>query len=383
MTTNPTLASRDAATAARTLRLAAPALAGYVVVRLVGLIVLWAMARHFDEQTWDLLAKWDGRWFIDIAEHGYDPRLVYGPDGTVAESNHVFFPAYAFLIKAIAGATGLGSIYAGIVASFLAGIAAAWGIFAVGHELYGRAVATLLTILWGIQTHAIVESMVYSEGLFTALAAWCLYAVLRQRWITAGVLSALAGATRASAVILVIIVAVAGIRELRRRQNWRPLACAVLSPVGLVGYLAWVAHVLNRADGWFYAQDKGWGSTFDGGRDTFTMLFHIIQTWTGLELYEVTGVLLASIVLFVWLVLLRPPWPLLAYAGGLLVLTIGAAGYYHAKARFLLPAFPLLIPVAIGLARISSRRLAVLLPSLALASAVYGGYLLLMWPISF
>jgi hypothetical protein len=104
---------------------------------------------------------------------------------------------------------------------------------------------------------------------------------------------------------------------------------------------------------------------------------------TALELYEVTAVVLASVVLLVLLVFLRPPWPLLAYAAGLLVLTIGGAGYYHAKARFLLPAFPLLLPVAVALAHARLRVAAVVLPALALASAWYGGYLLLLWTVSF
>ena len=46
-----------------------PALAGYVAVRLLGLFVLWLMARHFGEHVSSLLGQWDGRWFIGIAEH--------------------------------------------------------------------------------------------------------------------------------------------------------------------------------------------------------------------------------------------------------------------------------------------------------------------------
>jgi hypothetical protein len=103
-------------------------------------------------------------------------------------------------------------------------------------------------------------------------------------------------------------------------------------------------------------------------------------TW--LELYEVTAVLVASIVLLALLVFLRPPWPLVAYAFGLLVVTIGGAGYYHAKSRFLLPAFPLLLPLAVALARARMRVPAVILPALALGSAWYGGYLLLLWTAS-
>jgi hypothetical protein len=366
------------------LRLAAPALMAYLAARLLGLLVLWAMAYHFDEHTLELLGKWDGVWFIGIVQDGYDTRLEHDPSGRLIPTNIVFFPAYPFLVRAVASTIGLGVLHAGILAAWAAGLAAAWGIFAVGYHVHGRTVGTLLAFLWAVQPHAIVESMVYSEGLFTALAAWCLYAVLRRQWLTAGVLCALAGATRASAIVLVVIViATAAIEVLRRRNGWRPWAGALISPIGLVGYYSWVAHVLGRADGWFYMQDRGWDSRFDGGHDTLETFVEIVETrGPGLERYEVSAVMLAAIVLLVSLVFLRTPRPLLAYAGGLLVLTLGAGGFYHSKSRFLLPAFPLLLPFAIAFARMPRNMLALVLPSWALASAVYGGYLLLIWPWS-
>jgi hypothetical protein len=361
---------------------AAPALAGYLAVRLLGLLVLWLMARHFGDDVSSLLAKWDGRWFIDIAEHGYDTTLSHRPDGSLVNTNVVFFPGYPYLIKAVSAVTGLSVLWAGVVTAWAAGVAAAWGIFAVGATVYDRRVGTVLAVLWGIQTHAVVESMVYSEGLFTALCAWSLYAVLRRRWLTAGALCLLAGTTRAAAAILVAVVVLAAVLA-ARRDGWRTWAAVALAPLGLLGYLAWVGHVLGRWDGWFYMQRSGWYLSFDGGSATARTLVHrVLLDATRLELYEVTSILVASVVLVVLLAFLRPPWPLLAYAVGFLVLTIGGSGYYHAKARFLLPAFPLLLPVAFALGRARVRVAAVTLSAVALGSAWYGGYLLLLWTAS-
>jgi hypothetical protein len=340
------------------------------------------MARHFGEHVPTLLGKWDGRWFVGIAEHGYDTSLTHRADGTLVNTNIVFFPAYPYLIDAVAHVTGMSVLWAGIVTSWLAGIAAAWGIFAVGDLVSGRRAGVVLAVLWGVQTHGIVESMAYSESLFTALCAWCLYALLRRQWVTAGVLSLLAGATRAAAAVVVAVVIAAALLD--REGGPRRFAAAVLAPLGLVGYLAWVAHALGRWDGWLYMQHYGWFLHFDGGASTVRTLVHrVLLEATSLELYEVTAVLAASVVLFVLLVLVRPPWPLVAYAAGLLVITLGGAGYYHAKARFLLPAFPLLLPFAVALGRARLRFSAVVLPALALASAWYGGYLLLLWKASF
>jgi hypothetical protein len=169
----------------------------------------------------------------------------------------------------------------------------------------------------------------------------------------------------------------------RKRDGARPVAALVLAPVGLVGYLAWAGHALGRWDGWFYMQDKGWHLAFDGGRSTLHTLVHrVLLEPTRLELYEVSTVLVASVVLLVLLAYLRPPWPLLAYAAGLVALTVGGEGYYHSKSRFLLPAFPLLLPIATALGGTRLRTSGLVLSVLALASAWYGGYLLLQWPAS-
>jgi len=341
------------------------------------------MARHYgDVHVSTLLGKWDGRWFVDVARHGYDTTLTRRGDGSLVNTNIVFFPVYPYAIKALA-VTGLSELWSGIVIAGLAGLAAAWGIYAVGALVYDARVGVALAVLWGVLPHAIVESMVYSEALFTALAAWCLYALLRRQWLAAGALGLAAGATRAAAGVLVAVVMVAALLALvRRRDGSRPLAALVLAPLGLVGYLAWVAHALDRVNGWFYMQDKGWHLGFDGGHSTINTFHRVLVGPMKLELYEVSAVLVASVVLLVLLAYLRPPWPLLAYAAGLVALTLGGEGYYHSKSRFLLPAFPLLLPLAIGLGRTRLRTSGLVLAVLALASAWYGGYLLLQWPAS-
>ena len=342
------------------------------------------MTRHFGGHVSALLGKWDGQWFMDVARHGYDTTLTHRADGSLVNTNIVFFPAYPYAIKAVA-AMGLSELWSGLVVAWLAGLAAAWGIYAVGAQVYDRRVGVALAVLWGVQPHAIVESMVYSEPLFTALSAWCLYSLLRRHWALAGVLCLAAGTTRAASLVLVAVVVVAAALALARRTDGaRPLVAIVLAPLGLLGYLAWVSHVLHRWDGWSYMQDKGWHLRFDWGSDTGHQFIHrVLLASTKLELYEVSAVLVASLVLLVLLAYLRPPWPLLAFAAGLVALTLGDGGYYHSKARFLLPAFPLLLPIAVALGRTRLRVSALVLTVLAFASAWYGGYLLLIWPASF
>jgi hypothetical protein len=81
------------------LRLAAPSLTAYLAARLLGLLVLWAMAQHFDEHTLELLGKWAGVWFIGIVQDGYDTRLEHDASGAPIRTNIVFFPGYPFLVE--------------------------------------------------------------------------------------------------------------------------------------------------------------------------------------------------------------------------------------------------------------------------------------------
>ena len=48
---------------------------------------------------------------------------------------------------------------------------------------------------------------------------------------------------------------------------------------------------------------------------------------------------------------MRLPWPLLVYTAAVLVTVWASDGQIHSRIRLLVPAFPLLVPVALGLAR--------------------------------
>jgi hypothetical protein len=101
-----------------------------------------------------------------------------------------------------------------------------------------------------------------------------------------------------------------------------------------------------------------------------------------LAMYVTTGVALVGLAMLLLAALERVPWPLLVYAGMVLVIAVGGAGFYYAKARLLLPAFPLLLPAAYGLAAARIRTAVVVFGVLALLSGWYGAYLLLVWTAS-
>ncbi|MBP8534818.1 hypothetical protein [Streptomyces sp. MK37H] len=371
---------RPGRAAGRALRRAAPALLAYAGTRLLGLVVLAIWGAFADKSPHQLLsARWDSLWYTRIAEEGYGYTL-HLPDGAV-HSNLAFFPLLPALERVISAIAPLDAADAGLLVSSVTSLFAAWGIFAIGDLLYGQRVGVTLAALWGVLPVGIVQSMAYSESLFTALAAWGVYAALTRRWLWAGLCAALAGLTRPVGAAVVAAVWVAAAVELlpggRRRHTWRThrglLAGVVLAPLGWLGYVVWVALRTGSVTGYFDVQN-GWGNGFDGGLAFAGFIGGLL-----IEPPFVGGLgLLLGVGALIWLavrcVRQRQPLPLLAYGGGVLVLALAAKGYFGSKPRLLIPAFPLLLPIAVALARLRPVRTALVLGSVGLASAVYGAF---------
>ncbi|WP_375138072.1 hypothetical protein [Streptomyces sp. Act143] len=372
----------DTATTARpcapALRRAAPALLGYVAVRMLGLLVLALWAHRQGHGVWPILAtQWDADWYLGIADHGYAHEL-----GTAYDANNLaFFPLYPVLVKAVAAVTPGTRATTGLAIAVLASLAAAWGVFAVGDRLHGRRAGILLTILWAALPVGLVQWMGYTESLFTACAAWALYALLADRPLTAAWLAVAAGLTRPTGVAVAAAVSVTCLLALRRGFCVRVLAAALLAPLGWCGYVGWVGLRLGRWDGYFAVQ-RLWHNDVDGGRETLRRFRELLVRDSTPELFLVlvTVTLLASVALFALCLRDRQPLPLLLFAGVLLAIVLASGGVYFPRARFLLPGFPLLLPVAVRLLRVPARYRALALTGAVLGSAYWGAYMVLVWP---
>ncbi|MFJ9423835.1 hypothetical protein [Streptomyces sp. NPDC101249] len=360
------------------LRHAAPALLAFLGVRSLGLVVLalWAHRRHHG--LWPILAtKWDADWYLGIADHGYAQVL-----GTARSSNNLaFFPLYPYLTKAVAAVTPGSRASAGLAVAVVASVIAAWGIFAVGDRLYGRRVGVLVTVLWAALPVGPVQWMGYTESLFTAFAAWALFAALTDRPLTAASLACLAGLTRPTGVAVAAAVCAWALWELRGRpRDPRLRAAVLLAPLGWCGYVGWVGLRLGRWDGYFAVQ-RLWRNDLDGGRETLRRFRELLahDPTPQLFLLVVTGTLIVSVVLFGLSVADRQPLPLLVLTGVLLVIVLASGGVYFPRARFLMPGFPLLLPVAAHLARASRRHLVLALTAAVGGSAYLGAYMSVVW----
>lgn len=370
----------------------------YAVIRLTGLVVLALGSGHAGRDLSERLHSWDGHWFARIASGGYPGYLDLGNVNDETTGAYAFLPGYPSLVRALSW-LGVSVNDAGLIITAVAGIVAAAGIYCYVTRLTNNTVGVLAVGLWAALPMSIVLSMMYSEALFVALAVWALYAVLVDQWLTAGVLALAAGLVRTSGLALgiAIFAAAAGYLVRRRRAGetatLRPEVGAIVSVLGVPLWWLYVAIDTGRADGWFAVQDFFWGSRLDFGAGFLSGLWDAV-TFSGLandtsdglafvvNFASVAG-LLAALIPLVSLgfrVLTDVRWLAPAvYSLVLLGMAIGSAGYLHSKLRFLVPMFPLVIPIAIVLARGRRTTAWSVVVLAALMSAWWGGFMLLAW----
>jgi hypothetical protein len=361
----------------------------YLAVRLVGVVVLGLMAAARSSALVPELRSWDGLWMLAIAAHGYDGvplNLVDAFGRHTADTAYAFFPGYPATVATLNLLTGGNLVAAALLTSALAGVAAAYGLVRLAESLPialtpggPRRVGLLLVALFAAAPMGVVLSMAYTEALFCALAVWALVGVLREQWLLAGVCAASAGLVRPTGSALALAVGLAALAAAVRARSWRPVAAVVLAPLGLLGYLGYVGARAGSPTGWFTIQRTGWGSRFDGGASLMAFVSRTLVN--GHEVYDL-AVLLAlagSVTLLAVAIRMRLPWPLVVYAGAVLLTVWASDGQIHSRVRLLLPAFPLLIPVAVGLGRRRTGTAVAVVVAAALASAWFGGYTLTIW----
>src|SRR5581483_10303493 len=118
---------------------------------------------------------------------------------------------------------------------------------------WGEQAARRAVLIFCLFPGSVVFSMVYAEGLMLPLAAGCLLALQRRRWVLAGVLAGLATATEPEALVL-------------RRHGLsarRALLAPALSTVGAGAFaiFLWLwtgspfASLIAQRDGWSERSD--------------------------------------------------------------------------------------------------------------------------------
>jgi hypothetical protein len=262
------------------------------------------------------LGRWDSVWYLAIADGGYTDS-----------ARAAFFPLYPALVR-LAGAP-LGSA---LVGGALLSVALLGAALVLLHRLvtldHSRAVARYAVLVTALCPMAFFFSAVYSESLFLALSLGAVYAARLDRWAWAGVLGALAAATRSAGVVLLVPLVLiyfwgTGTPRLGLRRPLRPdVLWLALVPLGLAAFCAVLALAgqdalapFDAQEIWFRSFAGPFGGVWDGavaawdgarqllsgrrepvyfaaaGGDPFVVARHNIElfVWLGLALAAVAG----------------------------------------------------------------------------------------------
>ncbi|GAB2660046.1 glycosyltransferase family 39 protein [Gordonia jinhuaensis] len=404
-------------------------------VRLIGVLTVARFASLHGRSLGSVLSSWDGQWMLDIAEFGYDGVPLTQTDARGlrdANTPYAFFPGYPYLVGAVEKIPGFTAYGAAITVNVVVGALAAVGVarlaqLCAAHMLdpdsagrWRRAVrmptrlgrwlfpardddsaaaqtvgadpdlhrvGLIMVVLFAAAPMGIVLSMAYTEALFCALAAWALVGVLRGNWYLAGVTAFLSGFCRPTAAVLIAVVMLCGalaawrlIRQGRYGESGPALFAVVFSPLGYIAYLCIVWAHTGSPTGWFTIQTQGWGTSFDWGRATYNFINSVLVSEAEIAPMVTAWVLLATFALVFVSLWKRLPWPVWLYGVLLVAQIAGSGGLMMSRPRLLLPAFVLLIPIAIGIARLKVSTQICILVAVIAVSSWFGAHMLTVYP---
>jgi Gpi18-like mannosyltransferase len=187
--------------------------------------------------------RWDGQWYIDIAQRGYGWKKAVGTSPTA------FFPLYSALIRIVVMATHRSYIVSALLvsnAAFLGALLYLWRL--ARWEINGR-VASRAVLYIAVFPTALFFFAGYTESLFLFVTVACFFHLRRREWLLAGLFAALASATRVTGVLLLLpfFYEYARSRNFDVRRVDSGVAGLLVAPLGLVAFMAYLHATVGDA----------------------------------------------------------------------------------------------------------------------------------------
>ncbi|MFM8562414.1 MAG: glycosyltransferase family 39 protein [Acidimicrobiia bacterium] len=328
----------------------------------------------------DVLTSWDGLWYMRIVRHGYPAFVPAGITYEQPQARVAFFPAYPYLVRFVDRVLPGGDTFAALFVNAALGAVFIVLVGLLTRAWFGAHHCRTAMVLCAVFPGSFVLSFAYSEALLLTLAAACLYALHRERWLVAGLLAAVASATRPNGVAVVAACVVAALLAVRRDKNGRPVIAALLAPVGFIGYQLWIDAHTDENRVWFRVQGEAWK---EGASFGLTAIRRTLETFTQPLTSPTDMVTAASFVctlLVVWIAWRRHRLPATAAAySAVIVILMLLPATVTARPRFIYTAFPLFVAAAVWLDDPRRRDwwpyvMGVCLSGLVTITALYGAY---------
>jgi hypothetical protein len=346
-----------------------------VVAAAIGVVItlhIGLATQHFHGSSFPLnppkgslfeaLGMYDGAWYMWIAAHGYTTQLH--PLNWAASPSVAFLPLLPVILRITVFVTGLNILYAGVLTAFVIGAVASVCLWVFVRRITDARTADRATALWCFFPGAVTLSLVYTEGLLVVLAVVCLFALMRGRWLVAGLAAAAASATSPEGLALTACCAWAAAAAILRHRDgqeraaddetlarrplggrWSALVAPLLAPTGWITYQAYLWHRTGDITFWYRVENVFWKggfhpltATIDKARlalDHPGMPDYVVPT---LGLFVLVA---AAILLWRW----KPPAVVTIYAAVAMGLVL-VSGPLGARPRFFIAAFPFVVALA-------------------------------------
>jgi hypothetical protein len=205
-----------------------------------------------------LLIGWDGRDLAAVATHGY-----------VTARDAAFFPLLPLAEHVMAPLLGGRAALAGWLLANIAALGAFGVLRRLAEDETGsRRVARLALVFLAFSPFAVFLSLAYTEPVFLLLALLTFHALRHRRWLTAGLMLALAVLTRMAGIVLLVPLALEAVLTLRARFERETLiraaGAAALPVLALSGFWLFLAHIYGtpfagaRAENTYWTRHLDW-----------------------------------------------------------------------------------------------------------------------------
>jgi len=345
--------------------------------------------------------RFDGRWYDIIATRGY---YWAGPD---VQSPVAYFPAYPMLLRVLHELTGVSVRLLGSLVTIACGAAMSQAFLRWCRDRVDSTTARIALITLLVYPYAFYfMGAVYADALFAIAVIGAFLLLERNHPIWAGLLGALATATRPTGIAIVIglvavvlwkrevITRVAGRTVLAFRNLRRGDFGVLLSLGGLLAYMTYLGarfdaplafEEVQRAPGW----DQGVGPR-TWFKITWFQQIKNLPRWTigwiqrgddatfqrvqYASTVIVQGLLILGFLVLAYLVWKRLGWGYGVYSFALLAIPLVGTKDFQGAGRYLMAAFPCFLV----LATVLSPR-----PVLKWAWWVASAAILLVWAFAF
>jgi hypothetical protein len=167
------------------------------------------------------LERWDALWYLRIATDGY----------RAADGSAAFFPLYPVLVRAVAPVLGGHPLAAALLLSHGATLGALMLMYRAVAEDHGESAARRAVLYLALFPTSFFLYAPYPESLLLLTSVASMWLARRRRWAGAGATAALASATKAAGLVLVLPLAVEALRALRTSPRGRHRLAAVIPPL--------------------------------------------------------------------------------------------------------------------------------------------------------